>query len=265
MNMFWVYALPAWLFGMLTIGLFVAIGLGGMFATRKWVRSLHFVDYSHNDVVGCFLSAVTVLFGITLGLVSVGAWTTYAGADMRVAQEAASLAALYRDVSSYPDEKRKELQNALRQYNRQLIDVAWPAQRKGVIPRGGTDILDTFQKQIVVFEPPTEGQKILHAEAYREFNRLVEFRRMRLQSATAGLPASLWFMLLSGAFISIAVTWFFHMKSQSMHFWMTVWFSALLGVLIFQLAEMDNPFRGDSSVSPDAFVTVYEQLMKPGV
>jgi hypothetical protein len=45
---------------------------------------------------------------------------------------------------------------------------------------------------------------------------------------------------------------------------MTVLLSALLGLLIFELATIDYPFRGDMSVGPDAFVTVYEQLMKPG-
>jgi hypothetical protein len=69
--------------------------------------------------------------------------------------------------------------------------------------------------------------------------------------------------MLVGAFISIALTWFFDMKSRNMHFWMTVMFSALLGTLIFLLAAMDNPFRGEISVGPEAFELVYEQLMKP--
>jgi hypothetical protein len=89
---------------------------------------------------------------------------------MKVAQEAASLAALYRDVSSYPVERRTELQDDLRHYTREVIDVAWPAQRKGVIPSGGTELLDAFQKKIAVFEPSSEGQKILHAETYREYD-----------------------------------------------------------------------------------------------
>ena len=110
----------------------------------------------------------------------------------------------------------------------------------------------------------TEGQKTLHAEAYREFDRIVELRRMRLKSVAAGLPAPLWSVVLIGAFLNIAVTWFFHMRSQSMHFWMTVMFSGLLGLLIFLLAAMDNPFRGEISVGPEAFELVYEQLMKPG-
>ena len=49
-----------------------------------------------------------------------------------------------------------------------------------------------------------------------------------------------------------------------MHFWMTVMFSGLLGLMIFLLAAMDNPFRGQISVGPEAFEMVYEQLMKPG-
>jgi hypothetical protein len=38
------------------------------------------------------------------------------------------LAALYRNVSTFPDPKRAELQADLREYARQVIDVAWPLQ-----------------------------------------------------------------------------------------------------------------------------------------
>ena len=85
-----------------------------------------------------------------------------------------------------------------------------------------------------------------------------------MKSVVAGLPAPLWSVVLVGAFLNIAVTWFFDMKSQSMHFWMTVVFSGLLGLLIFLLAAMDNPFRGGISVSPEAFELLYNQTMKPG-
>jgi Protein of unknown function (DUF4239) len=121
-----------------------------------------------------------------------------------------------------------------------------------------------FRHHLGSFEPSTECQKTLHAEAYREFNRIVELRRTRLKSVVAGLPVALWYVLLVGAFVNIAMTWFFHMRSQRMHFWMTVMFSGLLGLLIFLLAAMDHPFRGEISVGPEAFEMVYEQLMKPG-
>jgi Protein of unknown function (DUF4239) len=264
MNMYWVYDLPNWLFAALTIAVAVAIGLSGFYATRKWVRRVHGDEHSHNDIVGFFLGAVALFYGITLGLVAVGTWQTYSDLDTKVDQEASAVAALYRAVSSFPDPKRAELQADLREYTRQLIDVGWPLQRRGIVPQNAAGAVNTLQTHLGSFEPVTEGQKTLHAEAYREFTRIVELRRTRLKSVGAGLPVPLWYVLLVGAFLNIAVTWFFHMRSQSMHFWMTVMFSGLLGLLIFLLAAMDHPFRGEISVGPEAFEMVYEQLMKPG-
>ncbi|MGC2216159.1 MAG: DUF4239 domain-containing protein [Pseudolabrys sp.] len=264
MNMYWVYDLPNWLFAALTIAIAVAIGLAGFYATRKWVRRVHGDEHSHNDIVGYYLGTICLLYGITLGLVVVGTWQTYTDVDTKVDQEASAVAALYRDMSSFPDPKRAELQADLRAYTRQLIDVGWPLQRRGIAPQNTASVVNALQTQLGSFEPSTEGQKTLHAEAYREFDRIVELRRTRLRSVTAGLPAPLWYVLLVGAFFNIAVSWFFHMKSQSMHFWMTVMLSGLLGLLIFLLAALDHPFRGAISVGPEAFEMVYEQLMKPG-
>jgi hypothetical protein len=39
--------------------------------------------------------------------------------------------------------------------------------------------------------------------------------------------------------------------------------SLFLGIVIFLIAAMDNPLRGEVSVGPDAFQLVYESLMKP--
>lgn len=264
MTMYWVYDLPTWLFGFLTIAVTLVIGVVGLFLTRKWVRSLHFADHSHNDIVGFYLAAITVFYGITLGLLMVGVWTNYSDTDAKSGQEAATLAALYRDVSGYPVPIRKVLQTDLRDYTREVIDVAWPEQRHGIIPKANGENLSHFQQNLISFEPATEGQKILHAEAYKQFNQLVELRRMRLLSVNTGLSAPLWALVLIGGFITIAVTWFFHMRNQSMHLWMTMLLSVLLGLMIFLLAAMDNPFRGAISVSPDAFELVYDHLMKTG-
>ena len=235
-----------------------------LYATRNWVRRVHGHDHSHNDIVGFFLGTIGLFYGITLGLVAVGTWQTFSDVDTKLDLEASALAALYRDVSSFPEPKRSELQTDLREYTRRLIDVVWPLQRRGIAPLNNAGIMNTIQTHLASFERATESQKTLQADAYREFSRLVELRRTRLKSVTTGLPASLWVVLLVGAVVNIAVSWFFHMRSQSMHFWMTVMFSGILGLLIFLVAAMDNPFRGEISVGPEAFELVYQQLMKPG-
>jgi Protein of unknown function (DUF4239) len=158
MNLYWVYDLPNWLFAAPTIAVAVAIGLGGFYATRKWVRRVHGDELSHNDIVGFYLGAICLLYGITLGLVAVGTWQTYTDVDTKVDQEASAVAALYRAVSSFPDPKRAELQADLREYTRQLIG-GWPLQRRGIAPQSTAGAVNAIQTHLASFEPATEGRK----------------------------------------------------------------------------------------------------------
>ena len=263
MNFYWVYNLPTWLFAMLTIAVTVAVGLAGLFVTRKWVRRIHGDDHSHNDVVGFYLGAVCVFYGITLGLLAVATWQNFTDVETRVGEEAAATGVLFRDVSGFPEPYRAQLRSDIRAYTREVIDVAWALQRQGIVPESEGKILTAIEIHLEGFEPQTEGQKALYSQAYAGFNRLADLRGRRLQSVRAGLSGPLWAVVLAGAFLSIAVTWFFHMKSQGMHFWMTVMLSALLGLLIFLLGALDSPFRGEISVSPQPFELVYQRRMTP--
>jgi hypothetical protein len=263
MNLYWVYNLPTWLFAVLTILVTITIGLIGLFSTRKWARRVHVHEHSHNEVVGYYLSAVCVFYGITLGLLAVATWQNYTDVETRTGEEGAAVGVLYRDVSGLPEPYRTTLQNDLRTYTRQVVDVAWPLQRKGIVPETEGNVLNEFEKHLMTFEPRTEGQKALYSNAYTGFNQLADLRGRRLQSVRGGLAPPLWVVVLAGAFLSIALTWFFDMKSQSMHFWMTVMLAALLGLLIFLLGALDNPFRGEISVGSDAFELVYQRRMQP--
>jgi hypothetical protein len=261
--MYWLYDLPNWLFGVLTLVVFLAFGLLGLWLTRAWVPSLHHESRSHNDVVGAYLGALTVFYGITLGLLMVGVWGTFSDAETKVDSEASAMAALYTDLGGYPQPVRGQLQEELRRITRSVIDVSWPQQQKGIMPTGSMAEMNLFQQQMLSFEPATEGQKIVHAEAFHQLNQLVERRRSRVFSVTAGLSGSLWALVLIGAAINIAVTWLFHVQNARMHFCLTLLTSSLLGLMIFLLAAMDHPYLGKISVGPEAFEVVYNRLMKP--
>jgi hypothetical protein len=262
-DMYWFYDLPDWLSGILVGIVFVSVGSIGLVATRRRVRKLHGVPHSHNEVVGFYLGAIAVFYGITLGLLAVSTWTTYSDVEAKVDQEAIALGGLYRSVSSYPEPVRSQLQQELRSYAREVIDVGWPEQRRGIVPYGGGIKLAVFQTDFLQYEPKSETQKIVHAEAYRQFNSLVERRRARLDSVTEALPGVMWAMVLIGALISIGVTWLFDTASFRMHFYLTSLLSALLGLIIFLVAVLDNPYRGTVSVGPEAIERVYDQIMTP--
>jgi hypothetical protein len=259
--MYWLYDLPTWLFGALTMAVFVAFGLAGLYATRGWAARLHNGDHTHNDLVGFYLAGVTVLYAVCVGLLAIGAWATYSEVQGKVDHEADALGALYRDVSAFPEPARSVMEQDLRNYTRQVIDVGWPMQQRGVVPNNANAVLNDFQEHLMAFEPQNERQNILAAEAYRAFNDLTQSRRARLNSVQEEMPGPLWALVLVGAVICIAVSWFLHTGSFMVHLWMTVLFSSLLGLLIFLVAVLDNPYRGKVSVTPEPLERLYEQVM----
>jgi hypothetical protein len=262
--MYWVYFLPNWLFCLLAILVFVAFGTGGILLTRRWVRPIH-VQRSYNDIVGFYVAGLTVLYGVALGLLAIGAWSNYTEAEAKVAREAADLSSLYHSVARLPEPTRGLLQSDLREYTRQVIDVGWPDQRRGIVPVKSTAVLDRFQLDFGQFEPSTENEKALGAEIDQDFDALEQSQSIRIDSATEKLAPALWGMVLIGAMICIAVTWFFHMESLSMHIWMTAFLAALLGLMVFMVAALDNPYRGNVSVRPDPFERLYGQMTKPAI
>jgi hypothetical protein len=263
MSFYWLYSLSSFALCLLVVSFFVAICLSGLFISRDWVKRLHQVDHSHNDIVGFYLAAITDFDAVTLGLVAVGTWQTYTDAQLRVDHEAAALGALYRDTNAYPEPLRDELQNDLKVYYHEVVVVGWPQQRRGIVPNQDSASLDRFQDHLMDFEPTSERQKIIDAETYRAFNDLVECRRTRMNSITAELPSPVWMMVLFGAILSIVVTWFFQTPSFRMHFWLSIVYSILIGLLIYLIVSLDNPYRGHISVGPDPLVRVYEQTMVP--
>ena len=79
---------------------------------------------------------------------------------------------------------------------------------------------------------------------------------------TTGIPAVLWWVVAIGAVLNIALLWLLDMEIH-VHLILGGILSLFLGIVIFLIAAMDNPFRGQVSVGPDAFQLVYDTTMKP--
>jgi hypothetical protein len=260
LHLHWFRDLPHWLFGLTVVVVFVVVAVGGQALARPWVRRW-FGGRDYNDIVGLYISAYGVLYGITLGLISVAAWENFGDVEGKVSTEAAAVASLYRNVDSYPEPVRTELTGLLRDYTRQIIDVSWPEMQRGIVPRGGHPLLIRFQKNLVAFEPATQGQIFLHRETLYRFNQVTEARRLRLDCVAWQLPAILWVVVLAGSFMSFVLTWLLVCENRLLHDLLSTIMAVLLGLLIFFLVTLDLPFEGQHSVGPDSLELVYEQVM----
>lgn len=260
--MSFVHDLPESLVGVATVAVFVIAALTGLAATRGFSRRRGLHALVDNGVIGWIFSAILGIYAIAIGLVAVASWGNAAEASSIAAREAAELAALHRDAGGYPPPTRDTLQALIARYTRNVIDEAWPAQRRGEVSHGGTAILNDVQRAFYAFEPATAGQEALHAEALRAFNTLVETRRQRLEAVSYAVPGTLWSVVVVGALLSIAASFIFSMESFWVHATMSSLLAAMVGLLVFFMLVTDRPYLGTTGVGPESYELVFRDLMQ---
>jgi hypothetical protein len=63
--------------------------------------------------------------------------------------------------------------------------------------------------------------------------------------------------------LNIALTYLFWVENGLLHAILIASYAGTLAILIFLTAAMDNPYRGEFSVSTDAYQYILDQVMIP--
>lgn len=258
-----IFDLPLAITAPAIVAFLCLFAIGGLFLVRRHVLPRLRVRVEDSEFIGTLVQCVMVFYGLAVALIAVSVSETYADVSKIVSQEATALAALYRDVSGYPEPIRPQLQRELADYTRYVIEEAWPLQQRGEIPGGGVVHMNRFQDSLIAFEPASEGQKLLHAEALRAYNHLIEARRLRLDAVGTKLPAVMWTVIVVGAFIGLSATFFFQVEDARLHALLVTMLATFLGVVVFMILALDRPFRGDLGIGPEPYRLIQDQLMTP--
>jgi Protein of unknown function (DUF4239) len=257
-----LFDLPLVITGPAIVASLCLFATGGLLLVRRRVLPRLQILAQDSEFSGAMVQGVMVFYGLSVALIAVSVFQTYSDVSKIISQEATAVAALYRDVSSYPEPIRPELQEALRDYVDDVIHKAWPLQQRGQIPSGGVELMNRFQGVLDKFEPVTEGQKALHGETLHAYNEMIQARRLRLDAVHTGLPAVMWVIIVLGALISLSASFFFKVEDVRLHAIQVLLLAVFIGLVIFMIFALDRPFRGDLGLRPDPYQLIYDQLMK---
>lgn len=262
MNFYWIYSMPNWQFFVLCMLSFVSFSLLGAFLFRQFFEAWMGLKAANNEVVGNFLAVSGLFYGITLGLISVGTFENFQNAESSVSHEASALNGLYRYVDLLEGAEKNELKTLLKDYAHYVVGDGWKAQQQGNTPKGTSKIVNNIERVLANYKLETEKDKIIFTEVLKQNNKLSEMRRERVNIVQQGLPAAVWLVLFVGAFVVISLTWFLVISNKKLDIAVNMLCGILLGSLIFLIAAMDNPFRGEFSVSPMPFQLLLDGVMK---
>lgn len=258
MNFYWVYNIPTPMLGLLVIFIVDVIGFVGLLATRPLVKFYFTRHGHHNEIAGYYFAAISLLYSLILGQVTSITYANYQEAKRTVSSEASEIISLITEVDGYPHPLKDNLNELLITYLKQVIETDWKEHRAGLVSNQTTLALDDLESMIINHEPNSDNSRILQEKVLDSINNVVKARAIRIQYVSSGLPATFWFVIVIGAILTISCSWLFYFPNTRLHLFLILFFSTMVGLVVFLSLVMDNPFRGDVSVNTDGYQDAIE-------
>ena len=259
-----VYDLPVYLSFIFIVGSFVIFALLLISLLKKFIFNKGEKDDSNatNDNISYYLSTFGVFYGIMFGLHTVGVWENYEAANHLVDEEASVIVAFYKDAEVLEQNCKVNLTIHIRDYTQYVYDVAWKNQAVGKAHTNGSYYLNNFRDELMKCEPTTTKQEILFSELYAKYNEVLELRRQRLAFVDKQVPYIIWTLITIGALVTLITSSMFTFKNEKHHLLLNGLMGVTIGSFIFLVIMIDNPFKGEISISNDPYESIYHEYME---
>jgi hypothetical protein len=255
----WIYSQPTSLVGTVIVLGAVLVSLIGLTCFHRFVP--HELRRVHNDVAGFIIAIVGVIYAVLLAFIAVSTWENFNKAQDAADLEANMLGNLYVDCEGLPPKVAFSVRRHLRDYARLVVDREWPAQKLGRTDTEAWKPLYEINKLIARFRP-TEKTQAVDAEILRTANALYQARHDRLTAATSRIPNVMWAVTFLGGALTVGFTFLFGVPNFRIHLLMTALLATSLALVIVLIVAFDCPFRGELSVSSEAFSRLNKHVVR---
>jgi hypothetical protein len=240
----------------------LAVAVAGLLLTQRFIPLP--VRERHNDTIGIIYAALYVMFGVTIGFSLFSVWQQYNTARQEVHSEAAAVEQVYRLAEGMPEPERTRVQELAVSYAEGTVDEEWSLMREGRSSPRVEANLDELRQSVQGYEPQTDAQDALYAEALSEVADLEENREFRLLVVNEGIPYIVWVVLVVGGVLTVGFTYLFGMESVRLHAVAVAGLTILLSLILHAIGVLDYPFNSGVRVQPDAFEQVLREIRGNG-
>jgi hypothetical protein len=245
-------------YGVLIVLASVVVAVAGLMLTQRLIPLS--IRERHNATTGTIYAALYVMFGVTVAFSLFVVWQQYNAARLIAESEAAAVEQVYHLAGRLPDSERSRIQELAVSYSEGVVEKEWALMREGRSSPRAETLLDELRHSVQSYEPQTDAQDALYAEALAEVDELEENREFRLVAVSEGIPYIMWVVLVIGGVLTIAFTYLFGMESIWLHAVAVAGLTILLSLILHAIGILDYPFNSGVRVHPDAFEQVLRQI-----
>jgi hypothetical protein len=208
-----------------------------------------------HEVGGYYMALAGTFYAVLLGLVVFDAMSKFEAAEKTVQSEAKSALTVYALATQFPD-SQDVIQTLIQDYTNEVVENEWQLMAKGEVSDAARRDLVDLIRVVKSISPATQNQQAVYGTLLSEVVSLWDSRLSRNRVSTRGVPAAEWTVLLIGAAITIAFTFFFTSESYGVLVLMRGMIALLISMSLYLVLLYGAPFSGalKVSVSPFRFV-----------
>ena len=173
--------------------------------------------------------------------------------------EAAQIVDMYSDLDIYGTEESKLIQQKLKAYTIALIEKEWEQLSMQSFDLYTFRLAEEIQEDILNLEPESEKQKLLRSNLLEDLDEISDYRQMR-QYASKSDPPIFFYISFFGFIVTLGIFAVYPPRKNSML--LLSMYCAFIGVVIYFILALSNPFTGTMKIEPDALNTIINSALK---
>ena len=235
----------------IVIGSSMLLSIAGLLVVRRYAN----VDWlkRHYELASYFFLMIGTLYAVLIAFAIYVVWSASKEAGTNLEREANEVADLSRLSMAMPDPVRSKITPALMEYLSAVVEDEFPGMEQGRESQRTWTAVQNLWDVYGATQPEIPGLQIYFAESVKHLTQLSDYRRTRLFTSRGTVPATLWYLLLSGAMLLVLFTYFVGHESTWAQAAMTAALAGVLAFSLFLVWSLDSPYSGVASVTPQPF------------
>jgi len=220
---------------------------------------------ANNEVAGQVFTIVGGVNVVIAAFVLISLFDGMDSAEKTTYTEANALVAVRWSGNALAEPARSQVEKLTKEYATEVAEREWPAMRDGrEVSAQGWTLLAELQRTVEQAKTATQRQEDSRAEAATQIWAVYQARQDRLNSSGSGVSSVVWFAILIGSVMSVSLMFMFGGPGLYSYAFIVSMLAGAIGLLLFAIYQLQNPFSGGANVGPEAFLSALARLGDSG-
>ena len=253
-----------WIYNVPDFGIALLFGMAGacLLASAPFLREKVLgirVPSAYSEATDKALGVVIGFTGVVLAFSLVQATGNLRNLETQVATEAHNIDQMDRLILRYGDPANAAIRAALRDYADSIVKDEWPQLSKERSSERTTELFRPISRAILAIEPAPGRQSLIYAEMLKKVDEIAADRKARVVAATKVELLSIFWETI----IALLVILFLLATFSETTFGRAVALAGQgfgLALLVAIVFIFDEPFKGQTTVSPEPIAKVVAEM-----